>query len=273
MIRLASDGDGVERACWSAFVEQQFPAYEHYWLQDVVPLRRIGTIHLCSDAELKETGKGPEDVCRAQLHYTVLRHLARVWELRSVMNLSENQLSETLARICSAVDVAFELLQRATTPGVYDPWLEQGKKPARGGLEARKAWKESNNWPLQQIYKYRNRLLHGRLLPSGVGPDSIFVPRIGCEERYMDWRNLNGLTAKDAADFAVARDVVAEAWSQVLKYFEQQWRAVLLKGKTLPMLKPVVASGTINVLVDSTHLTSASFAVSNQWNTWNTWKK
>lgn len=81
---LRSDGDDYEIRYWEAFAEKLFPAYEQFWLPNIVPLTyRIvdrRNVRFRSDEELERDGYGHEDLAVAQLHYTLLLHLGRVWE-------------------------------------------------------------------------------------------------------------------------------------------------------------------------------------------------
>ena len=83
-MQLATDGDPYERRYWHAFASKRFPAYEEFWLTEVVPLTRRDVdprdVRFKSRAEIPDQD---EAVTRAQLHYTVLRHLGCVWEILS----------------------------------------------------------------------------------------------------------------------------------------------------------------------------------------------
>ena len=79
---LATDGDGYEQHFWPLFIQQKFTSYENYWLQNVVPLtNRPHNIHFKNSADIKKLGISEEDICKAQLHYTALKHLIRTFEL------------------------------------------------------------------------------------------------------------------------------------------------------------------------------------------------
>jgi hypothetical protein len=79
-------------------------------------------------AELAATGYTDEDLAIAQLHYTLLLHLGRVFELldddgafsvRSYIAnrpLGRDEFFESFARLSGASDAADELLARRATP-------------------------------------------------------------------------------------------------------------------------------------------------------------
>ena len=80
-----------------------------------------------SDAELAAVDKRQEDIAIAQLHYTVMLHLGRAFDLRTEMD--RHGFVAAFVALAGASDCAAELLQRVATPGVYDAWSEkEGKK-------------------------------------------------------------------------------------------------------------------------------------------------
>jgi hypothetical protein len=221
---LEKDGDPYEKAAWLAFVREEFPAYQVFWRAYIVPLtKRPISIDFHTDEELAAIDRGPEDVCNAQLHYTVLLHLLRVFNLRSGDELrDQDSFMEAIVRLSAVTDVADELLQRATMPGQYGAWQE--------GRAARDKWREANGKPLQHLRRYRNRLLHGRLLPridwhyNRNSEKVILMPRIGNEAKYLDWR----VEWDVDNDFEDGHVIVDRAWSEVLEYVERQWTNTLM---------------------------------------------
>ena len=84
--RLAIDGDYLERHYWGLFIKDQFPSYEKFWLDFVVPLtNRPYNIDFKTDAELTKIGKSALDLCIAQLNYSILRHLIRCFDIRNTL--------------------------------------------------------------------------------------------------------------------------------------------------------------------------------------------
>jgi hypothetical protein len=236
---LERDGNGVERKYWTLFARDEFPSYEAVWREYIVPLTmRPDHPNFESDEALAKMGRGPEDMGNAQLHYTTFTHLTRVFDLKEAGFSTADQFIEALVRLAAATDVADELLQRATNPSKYAPWSE------KDGREARNDWRKAHGYPLREIRGYRNRLLHGHLMPyqqvmelghfgEGVGAPSdrrvLRFPLMGRETDYLDWRTLFRLTGlADLQDFAKAEDIVGDAWTKTLAYFEQEWRRTLL---------------------------------------------
>jgi len=238
---LERDGDPVERKYWDLFLRDEFPSYETVWANYVVRVTgRPDHGGFKSDQALAKIGLGPEEMCNAQLHYTTFTHLVRVFELKETVGwlMDANQFLEALVRLAAATDVADELLQRATNPGRYAPWNEKDGRKARGD------WRSAHGRPLQEIRDYRNRLLHGYLLPyqavrqmdrveGGVAvpveQPALRFPKIGRESDYADWRTLIRLSVVvQHRDFAYAQTIVNEAWTKTLAYFEREWKANLI---------------------------------------------
>jgi len=122
---LENDGDDFEKQYNGLFIKKEFSHYEIFWQNFITPItNRPKNVQLRSDDELKKIGRGDEDICIAQLHYTVLINLIRVYDLRHVYPLNYDQFIEGITRICSAIDVADELLQRYSKKGVYNPMSE-----------------------------------------------------------------------------------------------------------------------------------------------------
>ena len=232
--RLTIDGDGLEQHYWKLFIQSEFPSYEKFWEKHVIPLsNRPVDIHFKTNAQLSSSNLTQEDVCIAQLHYSLLRHLSRVFEYRGMNHTVDlDILTEAFARLTSAQDVAFELLERYTNKSIYDPWLEQGdrKTGTKGGEEARRAWQGKDNGPLKDIRQYRNHLIHGRFMP-GVYSGVVYLPKIGKEQNYLDWRLITDRAnnpGMDANDFDDARQILDLAWRETLQYIEQKWQTHLL---------------------------------------------
>ena len=218
--QLARDGDDLERQCWSAFLAVQWPSYERFWQRHVTPLTdRPTSIHFKSDADLATAGFADRDLCCAQLHYTILRHLARVFQLRHASLVTLDVLIEGLARLTGAQDVAFELLERRREPTLYDAWTESA------GKKARAKWQGDHGRPLQLVRDYRNQLIHGRLPPS-VFTNEPYVPRMGREAHYLDWRLLTVGPAWESQvglDLVPCSVVLEDGWYQTISHLEGEW--------------------------------------------------
>jgi hypothetical protein len=180
---LAADGDLEERRYWPLFVRHQFPSYEEFWVKRIVPLtnrtRFRQDVSFRSSSELNPLGYRDEDVAVAQLHYTLLLHLGRVFDLLTEGQafthptplfgraFGRHEFFESFTRLSGANDVADEILARRQAPGSFEAWSETH------GSNARRNWRQTQGDPLRPIRAYRNRLVHGRVVPEFSGPRSI----------------------------------------------------------------------------------------------------
>ena len=222
---LQADGDAIEQHLYAPLIQPGFPSYEVFWDKFVTPLtNRPVDVHLKTDADLAAIGKGDHELCIAQLHYSVLRHLGRALALRQSAGYSLDHLVFSLSSIVGAQDVAFELLQRFKNPGAYGAWLGRRTGGVDGGREAQRHWKQADGYPLQDIRDYRNHLVHGRT-PPGFGKQ---YPKIGLEGSYFDWRKVTAAAALPVVDFESATDIHDAAFTQTITYFENKWAAELL---------------------------------------------
>jgi hypothetical protein len=236
---IAADGDEPERRYWELFAADSFPSYETFWAAKIVPLTyrtsERTNIGLRPQPELDAIGKTEEDVTVAQLHLTVLLHLGRVFDLLEQAPLNRHSFTESFVGLTGASDVGDELLQRRATPGTYPPWDE------KAGRRAREAWRMAHDDPLRQIRAYRNRLVHGRVVPelhvtrSGVGlppQKTVEFPRIEKVDDYLDWRKAQTqdpiLVRFVVNDFREGRAIVRDAWERVVSHTETAWQTHLL---------------------------------------------
>jgi hypothetical protein len=179
--------------------------------------------------ELDEDGRPSWHVVIAQLHYTTLLHLARVFELRRRCIRDRDSFIEAIARLHAATDTAFELLGRCLlNQDAPECWNESPPETIRG------RWISEKEPPLKPLRDYRNILLHGRLEMSFLATLKIdadgrrytkapFFPSFETASKTPDWREAN-------SDDAVAADqLVNKGWDQVLSYFRQTWDDELLK--------------------------------------------
>lgn len=218
---LATYGDSVECTAWPAFLHDEFPQYEAFWQVFVVELtdrvREPFSIRFRPQSELDAINRPEWHVAVAQLHYTTLLHLVRVFELRRRRIRDRDSFIEAIVRLHAATDAAFELLGRCLIDGgVSDPWDEaKGKK-------VRERWIGERKPPLSHVRHYRNALLHGRVRPEHevmIGsPDDdwqtkvAFYPTFAKMPSALDWR-------KASIDDAEPADhLVDQAWVEVLDY-------------------------------------------------------
>ncbi len=245
---IEEDGDEFEKGWWPQWTRERFPSYEAFWVARIVPLtyrvKERRNVRFQTQADLGAAGFTEEDVAVAQLHYTILMHLGRAFELlddaraftvRSYTNrpFGRNEFFESFARLSGVSDLADELLARRSTPGAYDGWNE------REGGNARRAWRDLNRDPLKPVRAYRNRLVHGRVVPEtyvnlrdSQGRDlgaMLFYPRLGSVDSYLDWRRAFAANAiMPSPDFDEAALIALNAWESVVDYVEQTWQQHLL---------------------------------------------
>jgi hypothetical protein len=245
---IDEDGDENEKMWWPQWTSDAFPSYEAFWAARIVPLtyrvKERSNVRFQTTNELAAAGYSDEDVAVAQLHYTLLVHLGRVFELlddarafttRTYMAnrpFGRNEFFECFARLSGASDVGDEILARRAEPGVYDAWTETR------GRDARNAWRKSNPDPLRPVRDYRNRLVHGRVVfelyvnahdPQGRHLGHLLLyPRLEKVDSYLDWRAALTASAAPSDDFAEAALIVVDAWERVVAHVEQAWQTHLL---------------------------------------------
>jgi hypothetical protein len=234
---IAKDGESHEQRYWALFAADAFPSYEAFWAAEIVPLtnrtRDRRDVRIRSQAELDAIGKSEEDVTVAQLHLTL--QLGRVYELLGRPALDRYSFTESFVALTGASDVGDELLQRRETPRVYPAWNE------KAGSRARRDWRKTHDDPLADIRAYRNRLVHGRVVPElnvthrgfGLPPrKTLQFPRIEKVDEYLDWRKAQTidpiLVRFVVNDFREGRAIVHDSWERVVSYFETAWHTHLL---------------------------------------------
>ena len=238
---LAEYGDDFEKAYWPAFVRDEFPEYAEFWHRFVQPRREHpGKIRL-KRASTSETSLEANAVIVSELHYSTFMHLAHVYEIRrstesfavrrdspaEVVRLT-GTFSDAIVRISAATDTADELLERVLDAR-YEPWNERKSSKARS--------RRRNPDPLRILHNYRNRLVHGPLVPLQITTlldkagrrrsVQLSFPKFEKLAETLDWRSFqHGEVAGD--DYALARDLVEEAWTMVLAYLRKEWASNLL---------------------------------------------
>ena len=254
---LASHGDVVERSAWDNFLRDEFPEYETFWQFFVVGLTErvkdgFGIAFLPRGELSREEGH----VAVAQLHYTTLLHLVRVFELRQGPIRDRDALIEAITRLSAATDTAFELLGRCLLDKDYAPWKEnEGKK-------AREDWQRREGLLLASVRRYRNTLLHGRArvhYRAQNGP--LLCPSFEQMADAADWREA------DQNETVRANDLVDNGWAQVLGYLSRTWRAELVpwamgnfcrpdvpppQQPPAPPYPPDIGGGSVSVVIRGT---------------------
>jgi hypothetical protein len=228
MFSLATDGDYFECRYWALFIRDQFPSYEKFWLRFVVPLtNRPKDIHFKTDSELSAVGKTASDVHTAQLNYSVLKHLARCFDVLRLLKDSvgmeqQDLLLEGIVRLVGAQDNAFELLERFNNPQKnYTAFNENASE------QARRAWIRSSSNRLKPIRDYRNNIAHGLQFPSIADGKRLCYPEIGKEGKYFDWRLITASSPsleQYKKDFISVLTILEGAWNETLGYLEGHWK-------------------------------------------------
>lgn len=236
---LRSDGDPLEKRCDALFIARDFPSYEVFWQKFVTPISRrpIDTGFL-TDFQLARELKTAQDVCIAQLHYSVLLHLARAYDLMQLEIPGSTELLFGLTALGGAQDAAFELLERFQHRHKYAAWPRMKSGVLHdAGLDAQRNWRQSHGHPLESLRSYRDRLLHGRIPPGIAVTDTAGnivayrLPRIGKESAYFDWRAVAPASTDPQPppdDFADAGTILTEAWTATTRYLEDSWKICLL---------------------------------------------
>jgi hypothetical protein len=224
---LTNAGDAAERVAWQRYLATGFPAYQRFWQERIVELTgRPAHIYFKTDAELSLIGRGHDDLCLAQLHYTVLTHLEAAWALIDRPAMCQVDFTHAIIRLSSVTDVADEFLERLTQlPGTYKSWSEED------GQAARIEWRKRGHRELQPLRSYRNRLVHGRVFMNVVdaGTGAILAPRIGLETGHIDWRLIQREfdPAQVLRDYAPLPQILVGAWGDVLNYLQANWTKAL----------------------------------------------
>lgn len=235
---LLVDGDSFEQKYWSLFIESRFSNYEIFWNRFIIPLtNRPKDIHFKTDIELNKIGKTHQDICIAQLNYSVLRHLIRVYDLVKLLENNNPIALSTTSMPTSGASVAllgssvFSTLRLTKSDTLRQQHVEdiltEGMVRICGAqdvafelLERFRDKKKYEPW-LEAGNKKKNRfggkearetwigsqgkpLQHIRnyrnhLVHGRLSPrlDSYF-PKIGKQNDYLDWRRITQLNSSQS---------------------------------------------------------------------------
>jgi hypothetical protein len=229
MFTLENNGDDLGKKCWDSFIKDKFPNYQKFWQKFVINLTNRSNdqnnIHLQTSIELSLKGKTDEDVCLGQLNYTTLQHLSRCYDIINNEQVTLDKLMEGFSRLVASHDTAFELLERFNNAGVYKVWdWKESKK-------ATKNWRKSKGQSLQYIEFYRNRLMHGMIIPTMIGAEGFAFPKIGMQDKYLDWRNATNQDLQTITnltnDFMEGSKILNKAWGETIDYLNTEFRKIV----------------------------------------------
>lgn len=251
MFTLAQHGDPEEQVARLRFLDAEFPQYEEFWRLFIVALtnrvHNVNNVWFRPQEELDAESRPAWHVEVAQLHYTTLLHLIRVFDLRRRGVRNRDSFLEAMVRLDAATDTAFELLGHCLIDrGTSASWNEDVGKKVRG------RWGAQAGQPLKVVQDYRNCLLHARVRPEyqvvvDIAGQRTTVPyymRLEKMKDSLDWRKA---TIEDAAP---ADAIVTEAWAEVLQYFRLSWNDELIpwaKANFTPAEVPAVVFGYTNL--------------------------
>jgi hypothetical protein len=246
---LTQHGDREERAAWPLFLRYEFPEYAEFWRLFIVVLtgrvHDVRAIGFRPQEELDAEGRPDWHVEVAQLHYTTLLHLARVFDLRQRRIRDRDSFLEAIVRLDAATDTAFELLGRCLIDAGASPaWNEDA------GKKVRQKWQDEAGGPFKSLAAYRNSLLHGRVRPEhevtlqGDGWETKvpFYPTFASMGTALDWRQAN------LADAAPADQLVNEEWEHVLAYLRDTWAKELVPWARATFTEPVPPPATSRII-------------------------
>ncbi len=138
-----------------------------------------------------------------------------------------SRFASALTHLSSATDTADELITRMRDDS-YFAWDERKSQAAR--LSRRIPVD-----PMQPLHRYRNRLMHGPVIPHSLVPVidasgdtavTLTLPRLDKVRDVLDWRSFQHGEV-DAADYAPAHSIFDHAWTDVMAYLRSEWRGML----------------------------------------------
>ncbi len=229
MFTLENDGDYLEKRYWGLFIKNKFLNYEIFWQKFVVNTtnrsKNNNDIHLKGKVELSLEGKTDKDVCLSQLNYTTLQHLSRCYEIIKNKNVTLDKLMEGFSRLVASHDTSFELLERFNEPNKYKAWDWESSK------KATKKWRYNKGQSLRDSELYRNRLMHGIIVPTMISDEVFLFPKIGTQDKYLDWRNATNQNLETIInltnDFEEGSKILNKAWEETIKYLNTEFGKIV----------------------------------------------
>lgn len=211
-----TNGDNLEQKYWDLFIKKEFPSYKTYWDKYVEPLRSDSSIHISDDADA-------DDTYNAQLHYSVLFHLAAAYNIIQQPEIEREDFSQAIISLCSSLDIADELISRS---------LRKYKSFDRDDSRKAQFDGRDDTAPVQLLRDYRNALAHAVLVPMKIKygtKQHKSVPKLDKINDYLDWRSVTNRSWSDTSpDFSMIKDLLSESWEITLTYLEDRWQNKLL---------------------------------------------
>lgn len=234
---LGKDGDQLEQyACKVSLLPDRFPSYSVFWESFVVPLTyRPKSVLIRKDSDLSfDAITSHSRICIAQLHYSVLANLIAAWDIMTKKisytssGVDLSSLTHFFMNIFAAIDIAEELVVRYKDlqSRKFAPWDDESIIPAR------REFQKTEPVEIKSMRVYRNRLVHGRLLPGfKMWPDGkdSFVPKIGMEKSYLDWRKITTPTEPtNTSEFQTQDSLMNESFELTTTYLDKMWKDNLI---------------------------------------------
>ena len=237
--RTIQHGDDFEKAYWPVLLEPEFPQYAAFWSRFVRPLREdpdgIRLRREENSRNLTQTTALSSPSCTTRLSCTwsartrrdAIRRPSSFRQRLSPTYPGSTHASRAPLPPSSATDTADELITRMRDDS-YFAWDERKSQAAR--LSRRIPVD-----PMQPLHRYRNRLMHGPVIPHSLVPVidasgdtavTLTLPRLDKVRDVLDWRSFQHGEV-DAADYAPAHSIFDHAWTDVMAYLRSEWRGML----------------------------------------------